>query len=119
MNTTPDVQTPNEMPFNGITLMFILVPIFLVALFIGAAWYARHKENKIINGDHPEDAYYTIGNISVRKSTVHIAAGAYLMNGAAHGVGNALHEAGAHIPNSPEITEGLYGIRNDENGYPL
>lgn len=70
----------NEFALTWVGWAIILIPILMVGFIIGCWLHARHREDRAIAEGHPEQAYYQIGNVSLRKSTVHAMGAGYIMS---------------------------------------
>lgn len=96
----------NDFAMSGLSWLILALPFLFILLVVFCVWRARHNENKIIDGPNPEDAYVSIGNVKMRKSTARMAVSGWV-------VGHDLaHHAPAitHIEVDDTLAHDIYGI---------
>ena len=103
------VSHAHDFDLTWVGVLIALSVVAIILIFVVGAFMLRHKENKVIKSDRPEDAYVTIGNIRLRKSTLHIAGSAWLLG---H---SAPHDVLPHHDSPPtDAADAVYGIHHEE-----
>ena len=104
----PSYAPDDDTSMSPLAWAFILVPIATVILVVWCAVVMRRREDRVLAGPHPEDAYVEIGGIKIRKSTIRMGVAAYVFkHDIAPGLGNGLRGANRHIPPDNGASHGL------------